>query len=249
MRIDDCSHMLERLRSVKSVAELAYVQSAAAIVTKAMRAGIEAVSEGAPEPDVAAAVYQDLLRGGSEFIANPPFVSSGWKTGLGHSTWGKKLIERGDNVYFELVACQARYHVPLMRTVYVGTPGELGRKIAQTSLAAVEAALKVIKEGVAAEDIDAAARGEIARRKMSDVFRHRSGYSVGVAYPPGWPEGGLLSLRPGNKEIIRENMVLHLPLVLLGHGEAGAGFSETVLVKKDGCEILTAACERSFLKI
>ena len=239
MRITDCAFLLERIRSIKTEQELVYIRQAAALVSQAMKDGIAAVKEGAGEAEVAAEVYRSLLINGSDFIANPPFVSSGWKTGLGHSTWGRKKIERGDNVYFELVACVNRYHVPLMRTVHVGEPCELGKKLAETSLAAVDKALEVIKPGVTAQVVDAAARGEITRRGMARYFRHRAGYSVGVAYPPGWPEGGLMSLRPGNTELLRENMVLHLPLVLLGDGIAGAGFSESVLVTKNGCEILT----------
>jgi Xaa-Pro dipeptidase len=207
---------------------------------------MSAVRAGESEAHVAAVVYRSLLENGSDFLANPPFVCSGWKTGVGHSTWDQKLIEKGDNVYFELVSSVKRYHAPLMRTVYVGRPGALGGKIAAASIAALEAALSAVKDGVAAEEIDRAAREEIEKLGMGYAFRHRTGYSVGVAYPPGWPEGGLYSLRPGNKEIVRENMILHLPLVLLGNGEAGAGFSETVRVTKEGCEVLTAGCERSY---
>jgi len=247
MKVSDCSALLERIRSIKTDSELLYIRKAASIVSRAMKDGIAAVSEGVPEAQIAAEVYRSLLLNGSAFLANPPFVSSGWKTGLGHSTWGDKRVEKGDNVYFELVACVNRYHVPLMRTVSVGQPSALSRKIAETSLAAVEAAMGVIRAGATAEEVDAAARGEIARRGMSECFRHRTGYSVGVAYPPGWPEGGLLSLRPGNKEELEANMVLHLPLVLLGNGETGAGFSETVLVTKTGCEPLTS-CARDYLQ-
>lgn len=240
MYIDDCSLLLERIRSVKSPAELVYVRKAAGMVSQAMKDGYMAVKEGVPEAAVAAAVYTSLLMNGSGFLANPPFIASGQKTGLGHATWGDKVIEDGDNVYFELVASCNRYHVPLMRTICVNKPHTtFAQKIAETSLAAVAAALDAIRPGATAHDVDKAARSTIHKLGMGEYFRHRTGYSVGVAYPPGWPEGGLLSLRPGNEEVLRPGMVLHLPLVLLGAELGGAGFSESVLVTEGGREVLT----------
>jgi Xaa-Pro dipeptidase len=67
----------------------------------------------------------------------------------------------------------------------------------------------------------------------------RSGYSIGIAFPPDWGEGHIMSIRHEDPRVLVPNMTFHhIPWVQLP-GKAGIGMSETIRVTEDGCETLT----------
>ena len=72
-----------------------------------------------------------------------------------------------------------------------------------------------------------------------DFNRIRSGYSIGISFPPDWGEGHILSLRAGEPRVLAPGMVFHLVPSLLIPGVGGFGVSDTVLVTESGCECLT----------
>ena len=116
----DGSGFVEPLRRVKSPRELAEIRRAAVANDAGMRAGLAAVRAGASENDVAAAIMQASIVAGGEYVGMEPFVTSGPRSGIPHTTWRRRRIEPGDVVILETAACHNRYHAALYRTVAVG---------------------------------------------------------------------------------------------------------------------------------
>jgi len=56
----------------KSDQELEYMEQAARISENAMRAGLDAIEEGVPEYEVAAAIYEQLIEGRMSTAATTP---------------------------------------------------------------------------------------------------------------------------------------------------------------------------------
>ncbi len=98
----------------------------------------------------------------------------------------------------------------------------------------------MIGPGVRAEDVDRAARGTIERLGFGEFFHQRTGYSIGLGYPPTWTERGMFSLNRGDVDLLEPGMVFHVIPALLLPGIGGFGFSETVLVTELGCDVLTS---------
>ena len=86
--------------------------------------------------------------------------------------------------------------------------------------------------------MDKACRGTIAKAGFGRYFTHRTGYSIGIAFPPDWGEGHIMSLKDGEQMVLRERMTFHMVPATLVYGQHGIGVSETVLVTRDGCEVL-----------
>jgi Xaa-Pro dipeptidase len=64
---------------------------------------------------------------------------------------------------------------------------------------------------------------------------------IGIGFPPSWTGGtGVVGLRPGSDLVMKEGMVFHLLSWILGQLPADYGVSDTALVTRDGCELLTA---------
>jgi Xaa-Pro dipeptidase len=245
----DASSVVERARVVKSDEEIAMMRRAAAIACRATQAGIDAVQAGRTEDEIAAEVHRVAILEGSEYMGLPPFVLSGERTCLPHGTWRGRIIRPGDHVYFEVSAAKFRYSAAVMRCVAVGEPIDPRvRPMADAVIAGLEAAMAAIRPGVTCEAVDAACRGVIERAGFGKYFTHRTGYSIGVNFPPDWGEGQILSLRRGEPTPLEPNMTFHMVPLCLVYREVGVGFSATVRVTETGCEELTSLPRRLIVK-
>src|SRR4029077_18023245 len=92
----DGSGLVEPLRRVKSPLELEQMEKSAAANDAGMQAGLNKVRDGATENEVAAAIMNAAILAGSEYLGMDPFVTSGPRSGVPHTTWRRRRIEAGD---------------------------------------------------------------------------------------------------------------------------------------------------------
>jgi Xaa-Pro dipeptidase len=236
--LHDGAGLIEALRAVKSPAEVAAIRKAAGYVDAGMRAGLDAMRAGATENDVVAAMMYAAIAAGSEYLGMEPLVSSGPRSGVPHGTWKRRRIEVGDAIFFEMAAAHERYHAALMRCTWIGSPPDEARRMMDTCLAALEAALGALKPGNLCEDVHRACQAVIDRDGYTDAFRKRTGYSIGISFAPDWGEWQVLSLYQGVKTPLRPGMVFHIPPALRAYGRFTVGVSETAVVTDAGCEAL-----------
>jgi Xaa-Pro dipeptidase len=76
----------------------------------------------------------------------------------------------------------------------------------------------------------------------------RSAYSIGIAVPPDWGEGQILSWLPTENQVLETGMTFHLIPWIQVAGEAGVGCSETIHITETGCEALTNFERKLFVK-
>lgn len=237
---EDGTSLVERVRVRKSPEELAYMRKAAEYSTSGMAAGAKECREGRTENDVAAAIFDAMTRAGSEYSPHDPIVTSGWRSGVPHSTYERRRLEPGDTVLMEITGTYHRYVAPHMRTAVVGTSPPKVREMAALVIKGLDAAIAAIRPGVTAGEVDDACRGIIERAGYYENYRKRTGYSVGFGFPPSWNEGHIVSLRKSDPTRLESGMVFHLPVALRDYGVSCVGLSETVLVTDRGCDVLTS---------
>jgi Xaa-Pro dipeptidase len=235
----DGSGLVERSRLIKSPAEVEYIRAAANAAMAGMVEALATARVGATENQVAAAVYRATLEHGSEYPGSPPYVISGERSGLPHGTWEGRELREGDIVFLEFSGCIKRYAAAMMRTAFLGSPPDSVRGRAAAVIDGLEAAIAHIRPGVTSGEVDHACRTAILKHGFGD-HTHETGYSIGVCYPPGWNESHIMNLHPGDQTVLRPNMVFHLvPSLIVPELNGHVGFSETVVVTEDGCEVLT----------
>jgi len=235
----DGSGLVERSRLVKSPAEIEYIRQAAGAAMAGMQAALAMARVGRTENDVAAEVYRATLQHGSEYPGSPPYVISGERSGLPHGTWEGRELRAGDIVFLEFSGCIKRYAAAMMRTAFIGYPPDSVRGRAEAVIDGLEAAIATIRPGITSGEVDEACRAAILKHGFGD-HTHETGYSIGVCYPPGWNESHIMNLHPGDETVLRPNMVFHLvPSLIVPELNGHVGFSETVRVTDDGCEVLT----------
>lgn len=238
-RLVDAGGLVEEMRVIKSAEEIDCIRAAARAVERAMTAAIAGSKEGTNENDVAAATVGELIRAGGEYAGLPPFVTSGPRTSLCHSTWAGRTYRKGDVLNYELPGVVKRYCAALYRCGTVGAPpAEIAQRASVVS-EALETVLAAIKPGATSEEVHGAARRVYERHGVGHLHGHRTGYSVGINYPPDWGEGQIMSIWSADRRPLRPGMTFHL---VPGFGELGKYnlvISETVLVTNTGCETVT----------
>jgi Xaa-Pro dipeptidase len=235
----DGSGLVETSRLIKSPAEIDYIRRAANAAMSGMVEALATARIGATENHVAAAVYRATLEAGSEYPGSPPYVISGERSGLPHGTWEGRELREGDIVFLEFSGCVKRYSAAMMRTAFIGDPPASVRGRADAVLDALQHAIDAIEPGTTSGAVDEACRKAILSHGFGD-HTHESGYSIGVCYPPGWNESHIMNLHPGDETVLRPNMVFHLvPSLIVPELNGHVGFSETVVVTDNGCEVLT----------
>jgi len=246
LRWVDASGLVEAFRKVKSPQEIEYVRQAARVAEAGMRAGVDVSAPGVTDFAIAAEVHRALVAAGGDYMSYPPFVNVGWNSSLVHNTWNGTRVQPGDLVFIELSGVVKRYGAALMRSVAVGPLTdtlEQRNRIVHDVLART---IDAIKPGVTSGAVNAVAVAAFARHGYNVL--KRTGYSMGINFPPGWSEGDFLDISHGNPTVLEPGMVFHLPQPFRVPGEQTVSTSETVLVTADGCEPLTNFPRQLFRK-
>jgi len=236
-RLLDCFGIVEEGRLCKSEVEIEIMGKAAAATEAGMSAGIEACAAGVSENEIAAEISAAMFRAGGEFPAVMPYVTSGPRSMIGHATWEGRVVQPGEHVFLEVGGCFRRYHTAMMRTVLLDelSPSmHAAQERMKLALAEVKAAMR---PGLTVSDADNIVRSIITDNGVGARLVTRSGYSIGIAFPPSWDEGYIASLNQGNPTILREGMTFHIIPWMWGvDGDKTVGISDTVHVTARGCE-------------
>ena len=242
------SDLVDGLRVIKSELELVKIRTAAKYAEIAQRAGKDVAAVGVKDTRIAAAMHNAMYRAGSDYPAVAPFVATGTGASIGHATWQGRTLQPGDCVFLEVAGCVDRYHAALMRTGWVGKPDARVLDSVKVCVEATEATIDAIRAGKRIADVDSISRQIIGKSGLGLMQMTRSAYSIGIAFAPDWGEGGIISFHPKEERLLEPNMVFHVIPWGLIPGEFAVGFSETVRVTEDGCEVLTSLPRKLFVE-
>ena len=148
--IVDAGLLVDRVRLIKSEAEIACIRRAGSIAELEQRAALSTLRAGATESEVAASVFKAGVEAGSEYTGLPHHIMSGYRYDVCHANWSPKLVERGELVLLELYGCVERYHATQMRTVSIGEPSDRAKRSAEIVIAAQDAGLSAMQPGASA---------------------------------------------------------------------------------------------------
>lgn len=234
----DTTDLVAELRVVKSPEEIAYQRQAAEMADHALQAALAAIRPGVSETLVAGTAAQALGEVGSEYAAIPPMVVSGPRSALVHAMAGRRTIAKGDVVCVELGAAVNRYHAIVMRTAVVGGASQRVADVAACAREGYLAAVDAARPGAAAKEPDEACNAVLERMDLVRRRCHRIGYSIGVAYPPGWLEP--MTLVDGDPHVLAPGMSFSIEPNLSLHEEGfGIKLGDTVLCTEQGAERLS----------
>jgi Xaa-Pro aminopeptidase len=225
---------LERLRGVKTGAEIALIQKANQIAEAAWKEVVELAKPGIKEADLALELEYRMKKAGAEGISFATIVASGPRSALPHAQPTLRCLEQGDLLLFDF-GCQYRgYCSDESCTVIVGQATEEQRRIYGIVKDAHDRAIAQVKPGERLAAIDAAAREYISHAGHEAHFGHGTGHGIGLAVHE-WP-----AVRKDSKDVAEEGMVFTIEPGIYIPGWGGVRIEDIVGVTADGCAMLTA---------
>ena len=247
-RFSDATALVNWQRAVKSPQELDYMRKAARIVEAMHQRIVDTVEPGMRKCDLVAEIYDAGTRGvdgfGGDYPAIVPLLPSGADASAPHLTWDDRPMRTGEGTFFEIAGCYKRYHCPLSRTVFLGTPTQAFLDAEKATLEGMEAGLAAARPGNTCEDIANAFFGVL--KTYGITKDNRTGYPIGLSYPPDWGER-TMSLRPGDRTVLEPGMTFHF-MTGLWLEDMGLEITESIAITDGGVECLANVPRKLFVK-
>ena len=247
-RFADATALVNWQRAVKSPQEMDYMRRAARIVEAMHQRILDRIEPGMRKCDLVAEIYDAAIRGvdgfGGDYAAIVPLLPSGEEASAPHLTWDDRPLRRDEGTFFEIAGCYRRYHCPLSRTVFLGQPPPAFLEAEKAVLEGMDAGLAAARPGNVCEHIANAFFAVLKRYGI--VKDNRTGYPIGLSYPPDWGER-TMSLRPGDRTELRPGMTFHF-MTGLWQESWGMEITESIVITETGVECLANVPRRLFVK-
>jgi Xaa-Pro aminopeptidase len=227
------SGLVNRLRRVKSPAELELMARACALARDAMEATTPRVEPGVTMSELVEEVEHQLRVRGSRTPSFPTHIF----------TWGEPRLDSGDAsaheplaagdpVLFDFGAVVEGYCSDFGRTVPCGEPPAGWEQAREAMLAAQEAGRAAAVPGALAREVNAACRAPIEAAGLGEGFRHRMGHGIGLDVH----ERPFLSVEDDTP--LEEGMTFTDEPSIVLDGRFGVRVEDVIVVRPGGAERL-----------
>jgi len=235
-KIQDCERLVNWVRLVKSDEEIKFMKIASQITQLGMKTAFESINPGVRQCDAVAKIYSTLISGtkehGGDYSSIVPLIPTGKGTSASHLSWTDDKFVEGEASIIEISGVYKKYHCPMARTVLLGKPDQKKIDTMKRTREALQAGIDATKPGNTANDVAQ------AFWKVLDKYgiekKSRTGYSIGIGYPPDWGEH-TLNIQKGDKTVLQKNVCFHM-IAVMQFGEWGVESSESIRVTENGAE-------------
>lgn len=238
--------IIDRLRAVKSQAELGFIvescvwgnlahrimQENIALGRNATEIGVSASAEASRTMISALGpTYQQLTSG----FGTPAMVifSAGANTVQPHGLLQTRGLQRGDVLVTGAGADVGGYNSELERTMIIGEPTPPFVHYFDLMMQLQQTAFDAIRPGRTLAEVETEVSAAFTSLGIPETQRHHTGHSIGLEGHE-WP-----FIDKGSPDVIEENMVFTIEPGVYVQGLAGFRHSDTVVVRANGVERLT----------
>lgn len=243
VRFLDISLIIGEQRLQKSSEEIKNVQQAITITENALSETLAYIKPGMTEQQVKSRLEYEFILAGADDVAFVPLVLSGEKAALPHGATGKKLLERGDFLLFDIGVTVNGYHSDLSRTFIIGEETNEQRAIYETVREANIKAIKTVQIGESLKEIDLAARNYIESRGYGEYFTHRIGHGLGLEVHE------LPSIHEKNKDLIKPGMLFTVEPGIYIPKIGGVRIEDNIYVHEDGEKEVLSSFSKNLKRI
>lgn len=227
------SNMVEKLRLIKSPAEIKILKEAAQIADAAFEHIVNFLRPGLTEIEVSNELEFFMRKQGATSSSFDIIVASGVRSALPHGVATSKVIEKGDFVTMDYGALYNGYISDITRTVSIGEPSDELKNIYGIVREAQQNGMDKIKPGLLANEADALTRDIIAGKGYGEYFGHSTGHGIGVEVH----EGPILSAK--SEIVLESNMVVTVEPGIYIPGVGGVRIEDDTIITESGNESLT----------
>lgn len=253
----DVSDFLKRSRNIKDEYEINLLRLSSCLTNIGMEAALANIRKSEAEASVSAeiAMREAWAKDLSEFeissFGNTEggivtalwcYSNSGYRVPYGCECPGNRVPLEGEVCLPVCWAAIDGYHSENERTVMIGKIPERYEKAYDAMLAGRQNVFRTMKAGVAVSDVYAAGVAPYIEAGFGDYLPGRIGHGLGLSLHE-FP-----SVSRDSKLILEEGMVVTVEPGLVFAGWGSTRHSDTVVVRKDGIEILTRSREDRLIR-
>ena len=228
----DIVPFIDAMRVIKSAAEIEVLRRNGRLSAEGVKQAMLATRPGGYEYEIEAAAMAAVLKGGATGAAYPPIVGSGPNTCVLHYEKNDRQVEDGDLILMDFGAVLDYMCMDISRTWPAsGKFTKEQREVYEIALEIQKACIEAYRPGVTTADVQAHV-AEVMKRKGLDPRGQRGGigHYVGMCTHDVGPRA----------EKLREGMVFAIePGFYYPEKNIGVRIEDTVLITKDGCEVLS----------
>lgn len=225
--------LMEKLRLIKTDAEIKILKEAADIADAAFKHIIDFIRPGVTELEVANELEFFMRKSGATSSSFDTIVASGNRSAMPHGVASEKVIEKGDMVTMDFGAYYKGYVSDITRTVAIGKPDPKLEEIYNIVLEAQLRGMNGLKAGMSGKEGDALTRDYITEKGYGDYFGHSTGHGIGLEVH----EGPALSMR--SDTVLKPGMVVTVEPGIYIPGLGGVRIEDDTLIKENSNESLT----------
>lgn len=236
--------LIEEMRYVKSANEIELIKEscrwgnlAHRLLQKYSKAGASEIEITTRASSEATAAMVETLGGGYKPHGSPAHAifrgQIGPESAFPHAVTQNIILKKGDTLVTGAGADIFGYKSELERTMFVEEASADQEKYFNYMYEAQDVAFNHIKPGVECREVEEAVQQYFIEQGITQLTRHHTGHNIGIL----GHEGPFLDL--GDTTVIEEGMVFTVEPGIYVPGLGGFRHSDTVVVTKDGIEMLT----------
>lgn len=238
----DAAHLFQRLRMVKSAAEIDRIREICLLVSEAYEALPGQIAPGETERDVCRKLHADLIVRGADKC--PYLIAVSGPGGYGNAIMGPtdRALRPGDILTIDTGSTLDGYFCDFNRNWAIDIASDKARIAYEAVFRATEAGLRAIRPGVRAADVWLA-QAKVLEPVAEIIAGSRMGHGIGLQLTEA------PSHRPGDTTVLEPGMVITVePGLVYGPGQIML-HEEDVVVTEAGCELLTRRAAGELLTV
>lgn len=227
------NNQIEKLREVKTPAELDAIRQAVKITDLAFTEIVNTIEVGMTEIEVKNIVDNAHLKFGGDKPSFDTIVASGTNGALPHAVPSTKVIADGDMVTIDFGTFKNGYCSDMTRSFFVGSARDSKLiEIHNIVKEAHQAQVKAARPGISGHQLDKVGRDIITAAGYGQYFMHGTGHSFGLEVHEnpraaiGW-----------DQELVVGNVITIEPGIYV-EGIGGVRIENDIIITVDGCENL-----------
>ena len=230
----ESSGVVSDLRMIKDPEEIEILRSSVRINERALQSVLAKLGPDWTEQEIAYELESTIRRLGATGFSFDPIVGAGPGGAKPHYQSGATVIGDHPALLIDWGTKLGGYASDLTRCFHFGDPPDRFLSAYQAVLDSQLAAIEVIRPGVIASDVDAAARGSLKKAGLDEYFVHGLGHGVGLQIHE------MPRLSAVSEDVLEPGMVITVEPGVYFEGEFGIRIEDDVLVTETGHEVLSS---------
>ena len=233
-KVVDATHIIRKVRGIKSPLELEYIEKASLLCDVGMNAIYEALRPGITELEIVGEYTRAQSEAGSEAPAIVNMVRSGpSRAWCFHIPASRRKIMIGDPVGVDLSGVYNRYHSNQCRYFSVGEPPKEFKEKYAVNKEIISIVSSIIKPNMLVSDFLKELQKFYESENLWGKQYWIGGYELGIAYPPDWVGAYTFDIY----DDIDDMETRFVPGTVTNF-ETGFGCIDTLMFKESGAYVL-----------